>query len=104
MAHMLAAPAQTHIGRSMRALLLAGGLTLSSTSALAQTTPPAPAPSPIAFEQALLKAANDLFSKANLPAQPAKVRLVIDPLIDGATGVQSAATRAIEQRIAELVR
>jgi outer membrane protein OmpA-like peptidoglycan-associated protein len=104
MAHMLAAPAQTHIGRAMRALLLAGGLALSSTSALAQTAPPAPAPSPIAFEQALLKAANDLFSKANLPAQPAKVRLVIDPLIDGATGAQSAATRAIEQRIAELVR
>ena len=104
MAHMLAAPAKTHISRAMRALLLVGGVALSATAALAQTAPPAPAPSPIAFEQALLKAANDLFSKANLPAAQAKVRLVIDPLVDGATGAQSAATRAIEQRIAELVR
>jgi outer membrane protein OmpA-like peptidoglycan-associated protein len=103
MAHTLAAPANTFFGRSLRAFMLAGGLALSSTSALAQTPPAAPPPTPVAFEQALLKAANDLFSKANVPAT-GKIRLVIDPLIDGATGAQSTATRAIEQRIAELVR
>jgi outer membrane protein OmpA-like peptidoglycan-associated protein len=104
MAHMLTAPTKAHIGRSMRALMLIGGVALSSTSALAQTAPPTPPPTPIAFEQALMKAANDLFSKANLPAAPARIRLVIDPLIDGSTGAQSVATRSIEQRIAELVR
>ena len=104
MAHTLAAPANTSLGRSLRAFMLAGGLALSSTSAVAQTPPAAPPPTPVAFEQALLKAANDLFSKANLPAAPGKIRLVIDPLIDGASGGQSTATRAIEQRIAELVR
>src|SRR5262245_54007131 len=102
MAHTLAAPANTSLGRRLRAFMLVGGVALSSASALAQTPPAAPPPTPVAFEQALLKAANDLFSKANVPA--GKIRLVIDPLIDGATGAQSTATRAIEQRLAELVR
>ena len=38
------------------------------------------------FDDALLRAANDLFSKANLPAGSAKIELVVDPLIDGISG------------------
>ena len=63
---------------------------------------PPPPPTPVAFETALLKAANDLFSKANLKDE--RVTLVIDPLIDGVTGAQSNATRYEEKRIVELVR
>jgi len=65
---------------------------------------PPPPPTPVAFETALLKAANDLFSKANLDDSTAKVTLVIDPLIDGVTGAQSNATRYEEKRIVELVK
>jgi outer membrane protein OmpA-like peptidoglycan-associated protein len=105
MAHMLAARVKTlRIARTLHAFTLICGAVLSSTTAFAQTAPSAPAPTPMAFDQAFLKAANDLLSKANLEAAPAKVRLVIDPLIDGSTGAQSTATRSMEQRIAELVR
>lgn len=67
--------------------------------------PSPPPPNPLALEEALLKAANDLFSKATLPeGGPGKAVLTIDPLIDGVTGAQSVATRSMERRIAELVR
>src|SRR4051812_5419196 len=63
-----------------------------------------PPPTPVAFETALLKAANDLFTKANLEGSPEKVTLVIDPLIDGVTGSQSNATHLEEKRVVELVK
>ncbi len=65
---------------------------------------PPPPPTPIPFDAALLKAANDLFSKANLSGAPDKVTLVIDPLIDGVSGAQSKATHLEEARITELVK
>ena len=72
------------------------------------TAPPAaaapPPPTPIAFDAALLKAANDLLSKAKLDGAPDKVTLVIDPLIDGVTGAQSNATHLEEKRVVELVK
>jgi outer membrane protein OmpA-like peptidoglycan-associated protein len=86
---------------------------LASVAAQAQTgapvPPPAaaappPPPTPIAFDAALLKAANDLFSKAKLDESQQKVTLVIDPLIDGVTGAQSNATRLEEKRVMELVK
>jgi hypothetical protein len=66
-------------------------------------SPPSP-PTPVAFEDALLRAANDLFSKATIPAGPDKIELVVDPLIDGATGAQSSATRLMQERITDLVK
>src|SRR5271154_1585712 len=63
-----------------------------------------PPPTPVAFDPALLKAANDLFSKAKLDVTPDKVTLVIDPLIDGVTGAQSSATHLEEKRVVELVK
>jgi outer membrane protein OmpA-like peptidoglycan-associated protein len=85
---------------------LSGGLAEAQTGA--QTPPvaaaPPPPPTPVPFDAALLKAANDLFSKANLNGAPEKVTLVIDPLIDGVTGARSKATRLEEQRIIELVK
>ena len=67
---------------------------------------PTPAPSPkapVAFEEAVVRAANDLFTKADMEGQPAKVPLVIDPVIDGVTGVRTNATVSEEKRIVKLV-
>ena len=102
--------------RGSLGLLLCVVSGLAGVSADAQTAPPAtppappvaaappPAPTPIPFDAALLKAANDLLSKANLNGAPDKVTLVIDPLIDGVTGAQSNATHLEEKRITELVK
>ncbi len=72
------------------------------------TPPPAPPVQPIPFDEAVLKAANDLFSRAQLSATDtdgsAKHILVIDPLIDGVSGAQSVATRSMEVRLVELVK
>ncbi|MBW7971041.1 OmpA family protein [Bradyrhizobium sp. BR 10289] len=83
-------------------------LAKAQTPPAAQAPPaaasPPPPPTPVPFDAALLKAANDLFSKANLNGAPDKVTLVIDPLIDGVTGAQSKATHLEEKRITELVK
>jgi outer membrane protein OmpA-like peptidoglycan-associated protein len=67
-------------------------------------TPAAPRPTPLDFELAIQKAADDLLSKAQLDDSVEQVNLVIDPLIDGVTGAQSSATHLEERRIVELVR
>lgn len=69
-------------------------------AALAQASPPA-APAPLPFPEALQRAAGDLFSKAQV--EGARVELVIDPLIDGVSGAQSASTRSMQQTLVELV-
>lgn len=58
-------------------------------------------PALVPLEQAFMKAATDLFAK--VPAGTSEITMVIDPLIDGVTGIQSAATRGFDRRIAELV-
>jgi outer membrane protein OmpA-like peptidoglycan-associated protein len=73
-------------------------------AAPAAPAPAAPVAPPAPFDTALLNAANTLFSKAQLPAGDAKVELVIDPLIDGVSGAQSAASRLMEKRLIELVQ
>ena len=106
-----------------RALAFAfAGVTLASC----QTPPSAPAPAPVAaappapppapeappapvpvrvlpFDEAVVTAASALFSGA---AQQAKERrvVVIDPLIDAVSGMESAQTRLMEKRIVDLVR
>ena len=86
---------------------LLGGTAQAQTAAPAAPPPaaaPPPPPTPVAFDAALLKAANDLFSKATLEGAPDKVTLIIDPLIDGVTGAQSNATHLEEKRVIELVK
>lgn len=68
-------------------------------SASAQAPVP---PTPVPYTEALQRAASDLFGKANLGAD--RVELVIDPLIDGASGAQSAATRAMQKSLTEMVQ
>ena len=57
-----------------------------------------------AFDTALLNAATALFSKALLPPGDDKIELVIDPLIDGVSGAQSAASHLMEKRLTELAQ
>ncbi|HRC59960.1 MAG: OmpA family protein [Propionivibrio sp.] len=80
-----------------------------------KAAPPAPPPpSPILqipilpHDEAVLKAANTLFSKAELAGDPADKTMrrpvVIDPLIDGVSRMQTAATRKMETNVANLVK
>ncbi|MCM8613724.1 OmpA family protein [Accumulibacter sp.] len=91
-------------------LLAASSLALLACQAPAPRDPeqPAPtpaAPAPIAFDDAILKAAKELLAKAQLPlAGGQRQALLIDPLVDGVTGSQSLATRSMEQRLVEIVR
>ena len=52
-----------------------------------QASAPTPPVQPVPFDEAMLKAANDLFGRAQLPdagaKEAARYALVIDPLIDG---------------------
>ena len=59
------------------------------------------------FDEAVTRAAEALFANARLPAPTdpsGRHPLVIDPLIDGATGAQSAATRNTQARVVEVAQ
>lgn len=81
---------------------------VSTPPPVAPAPPPPPAPPPILpFDEAMLSAAQNLLGRAQLQAPPAgasRHALVIDPLIDGVTGLQSVATQAMGARIVALVR
>ena len=77
-----------------------------AAAAVAATTPAPPPPPPppmLPFDDAVAAAANNLLSKALLPAD-GNWNLVIDPLIDGVTGAQTQATRAMGARIAKIIK
>lgn len=96
----------------MRHSWLAGALiTLLAGCAQPPSPPPAAAASPppvqaVPFADAVLKAANAVFSGAPVSAQQTNRRqiVVIDPLVNGVTGEQSAATRQIQDRIVALAQ
>lgn len=68
--------------------------------------PPAAPPQVLAFDEALFSAASTLLGKSQLAAEPPHPRhtIVIDPLIDGVTGMQSKATQLMGARIVQLIR
>lgn len=68
----------------------------------APAAPPANANTPRPFDEALSQAVNSLFGQVHSPADASL--LVIDPMIDGITAMQTAATRKMAGQIAELVR
>lgn len=74
----------------------------------AAATPAAPAPAApppiVSFDEAVLSAANALLGRAQLPAGTTRHTVLIDPLIDGVTGAQTNASRAMGNRIIELIR
>lgn len=58
-------------------------------------------PTPVALDMAFTKAATELFDK--VVAGQGKTFIVIDPLLDGVTGMQSRATRGFDKRIGEFI-
>ena len=70
--------------------------------------PPAPPPPPpiLPFDDAVLSAATALLERAQLAgdAPGGRYDVVIDPLIDGVTGQQSVATKAMGARIVKLIQ
>jgi outer membrane protein OmpA-like peptidoglycan-associated protein len=69
---------------------------------------PAIPPPILPYDEAVLSAATALLKNARLPpegtAPQQRYTVVIDPLIDGMTGAQSAATRSMGQRLTALIR
>ena len=63
---------------------------------------PAAPPPILPFDEAVLRAATSLLS--NAPGGSGRSPLVIDPLIDGVTGAQTQASRAMGVRLAGLIR
>ena len=95
--------------RPLTVVAFVAALGACATPPQTPTPPAAPQPVPVLpFDEALLKAANDLFTKAQLPSAastpPVRYTLVIDPLVDGMTGDQSAATVSMQSRIEQLAR
>ena len=93
-----------------RRAMLAGVASLSACAQ--QATPPAPAGPPYSsadtsgppqpFPNAVQIAADRVLSTT--PKPTARQTVVIDPLIDGVTGAQSAATQRIQDRILQVAR
>ena len=97
---------------SKSSLLTSVGLAIVIAAAGCSTTEEkpksaaAPAPAPIValpYERAVRKAAQDLLANANL-ARDQKYSVVVDPLVDGNSGVQSEATAAMEQSVVQVIR
>ena len=75
-------------------------------AAVTVAAPPPAAPPAIVvlpFNEAVKLAATDLLSKAPLPAGQ-RIKLVIDPLVDGNTGGETVTTAAIEKSLLQLVQ
>lgn len=79
---------------------------VAAAPAPAPASPAPPPPPPILpYDEAVLSAANTLLGKAQLPADGGpRFPVVIDPLIDGMTGVQTTTTRAMGERLVALIR
>ncbi|KFB67613.1 OmpA family protein [Candidatus Accumulibacter vicinus] len=77
----------------------------SSTEEKPTVAAPGPASQVVAlpYEQAVRKAAQDLLANANL-AKDQKYSMVVDPLVDGNSGMQTEATVAMEQSVVQLVK
>src|SRR5579871_6484077 len=81
------------------------GLLIGCTPTAQPPAPTAAAPPPVQavpFPQAVENAANTVFSTA--PKSGQRQTVVIDPLVNGVTGEQSAATQQIQDRIVALAR
>ena len=93
---------------SLCAALLAGCAGMTERSAAPATAEAAPIPpkDALPLDQAAVALADATLLRAQLPppGPSGRYRLVIDPLIDRATGAETQATRAMERRIVTLVR
>ncbi len=92
---------------SQAATVAAAASAATATAAAAPASAPTPPPL-LPYNQAVLAAANALLGNAKLPPEgtPAqsKYTVLIDPLIDGVTGVQSNTTRSMGNQLETLIR
>lgn len=83
-------------------LLVVGMLAVTSLAAprpaMAQTVATAGKTALPTLDQAFLRAATELFDKVEKSGP--ETTIVIDPLLDGVTGIQSSATRNLDRRVA----
>lgn len=88
--------------------LLAGCTQPAQQTPVAATAAPAAPPppvQPVPFPTAVTNAADAVFAGALAHGKPGERQIVvIDPLVNGVTGEQSAATQQIQDRIVELAR
>ena len=75
----------------------------ASAAALAAAPPPAPPPPPAAFADAVARAGEKLFADASAVVGAAPREFVIDPLIDAATGAQTAGSVQMGEQLAAVV-
>lgn len=86
-------------------LLLTGCASTSEppTTVAAAPPPPPPPPTAIPFDDAVRKAAQDVLANARLPADQ-KFAVVIDPLVDGNTGIQTVATANMQKMVEQIIK
>jgi hypothetical protein len=78
---------------------------LAGLPAAAQTPSPAPpAPAAVPYPEAVANAARTLFKALPLPPGDGKIEIVIDPLLDGATGNHTVAAADMGRRLVEIAR
>ena len=98
----------TAASKTLRPVAFAAVLALSACAMpdpAATAQAPVPPKQALAFDDAVDQLTVALFAGAGTdPAAIAGRNLVIDPLIDRASGNQAVATRAMEQRIVQTVR
>jgi len=86
-------------------MAMSAGCTQTAQNPPAAAVAPPPLPAAVPFPTAVLNAANAVFTAAPVSAQPgARQVVVIDPLVNGITGEQSAATEQIGAQLVALAR
>ncbi|SBT08815.1 conserved exported hypothetical protein [Candidatus Accumulibacter aalborgensis] len=93
-----------HSSLCLAAFVLAAGC--STTEEKPVVLAEAPSPPPIValpYDQAVRKAAQELLANAHLDKDQ-KYNMVVDPLVDGNSGMQTEATAAMEQSVVQMVK
>jgi outer membrane protein OmpA-like peptidoglycan-associated protein len=86
-----------------RTLAVVIPMALMAAAPASAQTPSQPAPA-VPYPQAVTNAARSVFKAIPLPPGDSKVDIVIDPLLDGATGIHTVAAADMGRRLAEIAR
>jgi outer membrane protein OmpA-like peptidoglycan-associated protein len=93
------------LGKTARTIAIAVPLLAAACLQAAAQTPASPAAAaPVPFAEAVTKAARLLFKAVPMPPGDAKVEIVIDPLLDGRTGIHTIAAADTGRRLAAIAR
>src|ERR1700744_3664139 len=97
---------QRSIWAACTAVILLTGCANMATPPAQTAAPAPPVVTPVPFADAVVNAATAVFKTAseNVPPGGQRQVVVIDPLVNGVTGEQSAATQQIQERIIALAK